>query len=93
MSDEIHIVGALRDAMWKGELAGKIRLDTIAPKEHMYGLGPLEHLRGELFLTHHDTYMHLHLHLLTKDKFKVGHLDAATFNAGAMCLYLPANQR
>jgi acetolactate decarboxylase len=28
--------------------------------------------------THHDSF--LHMHLITKDKEKMGHLDAATFD-------------
>lgn len=35
--------------------------------------------------THHDSY--LHMHLITKDIKKMGHLDEITF--GDMTLYLP----
>jgi acetolactate decarboxylase len=35
--------------------------------------------------THHDTFMHLHL--ITKDRKKMGHLDSAVFDS--MTLYLP----
>jgi acetolactate decarboxylase len=35
--------------------------------------------------THHDSF--LHLHLITKDERKMGHLDMAEFNE--MELYLP----
>jgi acetolactate decarboxylase len=34
--------------MWKGELQGKIQLDTIQNKKGLYALGPLEYLRGEI---------------------------------------------
>ena len=37
--------------------------------------------------THHDTF--LHLHLLTVDKTKMGHLDEAVFSAKDVKLYLP----
>lgn len=37
--------------------------------------------------THHDTY--LHMHLLTTDRQKMGHLDQALFKKGTMILYLP----
>jgi acetolactate decarboxylase len=35
--------------------------------------------------THHDTYVHLHL--MTKDESKMGHLDEVVFDE--MKLYLP----
>lgn len=38
--------------------------------------------------THHDTY--LHLHLITADRNKMGHLDEVFFKPGSMKLYLPA---
>lgn len=37
--------------------------------------------------THHDTF--LHLHLITKDLQKMGHLDEVHFKPGSMVLYLP----
>ena len=37
--------------------------------------------------THHDTY--LHMHLITTDKQKMGHLDEVLFKKGTMKLYLP----
>lgn len=37
--------------------------------------------------THHDSY--LHMHLLTKDHSKMGHLDKVKFSAGKMSLFLP----
>jgi acetolactate decarboxylase len=37
--------------------------------------------------THHDTYMHLHL--ITKDRRKMGHLDEVLFKSGTIKLYLP----
>ncbi len=37
--------------------------------------------------THHDTF--LHMHLITDDRTKMGHLDAIVFNNG-MKLYLPS---
>lgn len=40
--------------------------------------------------THHDTY--LHMHLITADRQKMGHLDEALFKKGTMKLYLPANR-
>jgi acetolactate decarboxylase len=36
--------------MWKGQLYGTIALDTISNKQHLYGLGPLEFLSGEIMV-------------------------------------------
>jgi acetolactate decarboxylase len=47
---EVRVVGQMRDVMWKGELAGKIDLDTVAGRAHMYGLGPVEYLAGEILI-------------------------------------------
>lgn len=49
---DIHIVGAMRNVMWKGELAGVIQLDTLQAREGLYGLGPESFLTGELLI--HD---------------------------------------
>lgn len=38
--------------------------------------------------THHDTY--LHIHLITTDRKKMGHLDKVLFKKDAMKLYFPA---
>lgn len=40
----------MRNVMMKGQLQGRISLDTIANKTHLYGLGPLEYLTGEIFI-------------------------------------------
>lgn len=40
----------MRNVMWKGELAGRFRLDTVADPTHLYGVGPVAFLRGELML-------------------------------------------
>jgi acetolactate decarboxylase len=46
----VHIVGAMKNVMWKGQLYGTINLDTIQPKTHLYGMGPVENLSGELLI-------------------------------------------
>ena len=46
----VQIVGQLKDVMWKGELSGKINVDTIGNKSHLYGFGPLGYLRGEILI-------------------------------------------
>lgn len=49
------------------------------------GFFSLEH---KTIFTHHDTY--LHMHLMTTDKQKMGHLDEVLFKKGTIKLYLPA---
>lgn len=49
-SNEVTIVGEMKHVMWKGQLYGSINLDTIAKKQHLYGLGPLEYLAGEILI-------------------------------------------
>lgn len=41
--------GAMRNTMFNGQLAGLIQLDSIA-LPGVYGIGPVEYLRGELLL-------------------------------------------
>ncbi|OFZ63575.1 MAG: alpha-acetolactate decarboxylase, partial [Bacteroidetes bacterium RIFCSPHIGHO2_02_FULL_44_7] len=52
----VQIVGAMKNVMWKGQLYGNIYLDTIANKEHLYGLGPLDFLTGELLIIDGKSY-------------------------------------
>jgi acetolactate decarboxylase len=40
----------MKNVMWKGQLYGTINLDTIANKTHLYGLGPVEYLQGEILI-------------------------------------------
>ena len=53
----IHVVGAMKNVMWKGELESSINLDTISPKKGLYGLGPESYLTGELLITDGTTYV------------------------------------
>lgn len=48
--NDIKIIGEMKNVMWKGQLYGSINLDTIANKENLYGLGPVEYLSGELMV-------------------------------------------
>lgn len=41
----------------------------------------------QAIFTHHDTF--LHMHLMTTDHQKMGHLDAVLFKQGTMTLHLP----
>jgi acetolactate decarboxylase len=47
---QVNIVGAMRNVMWKGQLSGTIQLDTISVRQHLYGLGPVENLAGEILI-------------------------------------------
>jgi len=53
---QVIATGAMRDVMWKGELYGKIKLDTITPKKGLYGLGPVEGLSGEILIADGKIY-------------------------------------
>ncbi len=53
---DLRIIGQMKDVMWKGELAGKINLDTISHKQHLYGLGPVEYLTGEILILNGKSY-------------------------------------
>jgi len=52
----VQVVGAMRNVMWKGDLQGTIALDAIANKKHLYGLGPVEYLAGELLIVDGKSY-------------------------------------
>lgn len=53
----IIVVGAMKNVMWKGELGSKILLDTIENKEGLYGLGPESYLKGELLINNGVSYV------------------------------------
>ncbi|SIT80827.1 acetolactate decarboxylase [Pontibacter indicus] len=55
-SGEVHVVGAMRNVMWKGELGGTIDLDTLSAKKHLIGLGPVEYLAGEMMIVDGKSY-------------------------------------
>lgn len=52
----VKVVGAMKNVMRKGQLFGTIALDTIANKKHLYGLGPVEFLTGELLIVDGKSY-------------------------------------
>lgn len=54
---KVKVVGAMRNVMWKGELAGTIALDTIQSREGLYGLGPTDYLDGELLILNGKSYV------------------------------------
>jgi len=51
---------------------------------HIIGFFSTEH---KAIFTHHNTF--LHMHLITADREKMGHLDEVLFKIGTMKLYLP----
>ncbi len=46
----------MKNVMWKGQLQGNIHLDTITPKNHLYGMGPVEFLTGEILVFDGHSY-------------------------------------
>src|SRR5690554_4068518 len=55
-TNEVKIVGEMKNVMWKGQLNGNINLDTIANKTNLYGLGPVEYLAGEILIIDGKSY-------------------------------------
>ncbi|MFD2246347.1 acetolactate decarboxylase [Pontibacter ruber] len=56
IDQSVQVVGAMKNVMWNGQLAGTISLDTIATKAHLFGLGPVEYLAGELMIVDGKSY-------------------------------------
>lgn len=46
----VYVIGALKYVMQKGELQGRIDLDTVSNRKGLYGLGPEAFLTGELLI-------------------------------------------
>jgi acetolactate decarboxylase len=44
----LWFIGAQRETIMNGKLAAALDLNTLAGRAHLYGLGPLEQLRGEV---------------------------------------------
>jgi acetolactate decarboxylase len=45
---QLWFIGAQRETIMNGKLAAALELNTLAGRAHLYGLGPLEQLRGEV---------------------------------------------
>src|SRR5207249_856496 len=45
---ELWFIGAQRETIMDGKLAAALDLKTLADRPHLYGLGPIEQLRGEV---------------------------------------------
>ena len=56
-NSRVNISGAMMNVMHKGELFGTINLDTISNKSHLYGLGPIEYLKGEILIVDGHSYI------------------------------------
>lgn len=55
-TNKVKIVGEMKNVMWKGQLYGNIKLDTISNKTNLYGLGPVEYLSGEIVIMDGKSY-------------------------------------
>lgn len=55
-SNDVKVVGAMKDVMWKGQLGAVINLDSLSV-EGTYGLGPESYLKGELLLLDGTPYV------------------------------------
>lgn len=63
---------------------GQVNYEVNNEQSEIIGFFSTEH---KAIFTHHDTY--LHMHLITTDRQKMGHLDEVLFKKGTMKLYLP----
>lgn len=55
--EDVKVVGAMKNVMWKGELGSRIDLDTISSKKGLYGLGPESFLAGEILINDGKSYV------------------------------------
>lgn len=47
---EVHHYGALKNMMHKGDLSSKVTLDKLKDMNHLYALGAVENLKGEVLI-------------------------------------------
>ena len=52
----IQIKGAMKKVMRTGQLQGTFNLASISNEKHIYGLGPIEYLKGELLIVDGKSY-------------------------------------
>ena len=67
-SNDVKVAGAMRNTMWNGKLNPVIELDTIMPRNGLYGLGPLSYLKGELMILDGTVYVS---RVVSEDKMSV----------------------
>ena len=77
-NSSIKVVGEMRDVMWKGNLKGKIATDSLNSKE-IYGLGPIEFLKGEIVLFEGQSYVSKVVDSISHEVFKVPSASAPFF--------------
>lgn len=53
---EVFVAGAMREVMREGKLWANIKLDTLKPRAHLYGLGPSAYLNAELLIMDGKVY-------------------------------------
>ncbi|HSJ66518.1 MAG TPA: acetolactate decarboxylase [Anditalea sp.] len=63
---------------------GQVSYNLYDQQAEIIGFFSTEH---KAIFTHHDTY--LHMHFITMDREKMGHLDNVIFKKGEMTLFLP----
>ncbi|MFY0672588.1 MAG: acetolactate decarboxylase [Bacteroidia bacterium] len=63
---------------------GQVNYDLKNEEVEIIGFFSTEH---QAVFTHHDSYMHMHL--ITKDRGQMGHLDKVEFEEGEVELFLP----
>jgi acetolactate decarboxylase len=63
---------------------GKTNYEIKQQEVMLVGFFSTEH---KTIFTHHDTF--LHIHLITEDKTKMGHLDEIKIAKGSAILFLP----
>jgi acetolactate decarboxylase len=63
---------------------GQIDYELVNEQMEIVGFFSKEH---KAIFTHHDSYVHMHL--ITKNREIMGHLDEILFKVGSLTLYLP----
>ena len=48
---DLWFIGGQRETIMNGKLAAALDLRTLASRQHLYGIGPIEQLRGEVSIT------------------------------------------
>jgi acetolactate decarboxylase len=52
---QVHVAGEMKNIMMQGDFKAYAKLDTFQ-KKNLYGLGPVENLKGELLVMNGDVY-------------------------------------
>lgn len=55
-SNQVVVTDEMFNAMWRGELNAKIKVDTIKPRAGLYGMGPMALLQGEILVLNGTCY-------------------------------------